>query len=71
MKQTVTLEIAGMSCQMCVKHVRAALADIDGVDIRNVEVGSAQVDLDPEQVPPSRLIDAVTEAGYEARVTRS
>jgi copper chaperone len=69
-KQTVALEIGGMSCQMCVKHVTSALGEIEGVDVRNVSVGSAEVEVDPSQVPESRLVEAVGEAGYEARVVR-
>jgi copper chaperone CopZ len=51
LKQTVALEIDGMSCQMCVKHVTSALQDLEGVHVRNVSVGSAEVEVDPSQVP--------------------
>ncbi|MDZ4800915.1 MAG: cation transporter [Bryobacteraceae bacterium] len=70
MKQTVALDIAGMSCHKCVGHVKAALAEIEGVDILNVAVGSAEVAVDPSQVPESALIEAVAEAGYEAHIVR-
>ena len=31
------LEIDGMSCSNCVRHVEAALLDVDGVDVLEVE----------------------------------
>ncbi len=63
------LEIRGMTCMNCVRHVVKALEGVDGV-------ASADVDLDAGRatvrsasgaaVEASSLIDAVREAGYEA-----
>lgn len=56
------LEIDGMSCSNCVRHVQAALLDVDGVDVLEVEVGKAIVDTDVDE---DVLRDALEEVGYE------
>ncbi|EIA16353.1 heavy-metal-associated domain-containing protein [Clostridium perfringens] len=56
------LEIDGMSCSNCVRHVEAALLDVDGVDVLEVEVGRAAVDT---EVDEDTLRDALEEVGYE------
>ena len=56
------LEIDGMSCSNCVRHVEAALFDVDGVDVLEVEVGRAVVDT---EVDEDTLRDALEEVGYE------
>ena len=56
------LEIDGMSCSNCVRHVEAALLDVDGVYVLEVEVGRAVVDT---EVDEDTLRDALEEVGYE------
>ncbi|MCS4585779.1 heavy-metal-associated domain-containing protein [Clostridium perfringens] len=56
------LEIDGMSCSNCVRHVEATLLDVDGVDVLEVEVGRAVVDT---EVDEDTLRDALEEVGYE------
>ena len=56
------LEIDGMSCSNCVRHVEEALLDVDGVDVLEVEVGRAVVDT---EVDEDTLRDALEEVGYE------
>ena len=56
------LEIDVMSCSNCVRHVEAALLDVDGVDVLEVEVGRAVVDT---EVDEDTLRDALEEVGYE------
>ena len=56
------LEIDGMSCSNCARHVEAALLDVDGVDVLEVEVGRAVVDT---EVDEDTLRDALEEVGYE------
>ena len=56
------LEIDGMSCSNCVRHVEAALLDVDGVDVLEVDVGRAVVDT---EVDEDTLRDALEEVGYE------
>ncbi len=62
---TKTLEIKGMMCQNCVKHVTKALNAIDGVTAEvSLEKNNAVVTLEKE-IADQVLIDAVTEEGYE------
>ncbi|HHD2752717.1 TPA: heavy-metal-associated domain-containing protein [Clostridium perfringens] len=56
------LEIDGMSCSNCIRHVEAALLDVDGVEVLEVEVGRAVVDT---EVDEDTLRDALEEVGYE------
>ena len=67
---TVTLTIGGMSCQHCVRAVREALESVPGVQVKRVDVGTAEVDFEPADTAPQALLDAVTDAGYEPVVTR-
>jgi copper chaperone len=68
MKQTRTLAIEGMSCNMCIRHVTRALMEVPGVEPKSVSVGSAQIEYDPALVAEDRILDAVRLAGYPARV---
>lgn len=66
------VEVGGMTCQNCVRHVREALEAVDGV-------ASAKVDLDhhhalvhwkPQAAPnPTALVSAVISAGFDAQET--
>ena len=60
MKKTVKIE--GMMCQMCVKHVKAALAPLDSEVEVSLENNCAMID---ESVADDAIRAAVTEAGYE------
>ena len=66
MRDSLTLQISGMSCQHCVQAVRRALETIEGVDIETVEIGRAEVQFDPGTTDVSRITDAVEDAGYSA-----
>jgi copper chaperone len=66
--EDLTLQIDGMSCGHCVARVQKALSKLDGVDIRNVEVGSAEMSYDPSRVSPDKILEAVDAAGYEPHV---
>ena len=63
------LHVEGMSCQHCVAHVTQALEAVDGVVKANVSLDekSAVVELSSD-VADNVLIDAVSEAGYEATI---
>lgn len=66
--QETVLDVMGMSCPSCVRHVNAALADLDGVVKVDVRLRDGQVHVrhDPELAPVSALIEALREAGYES-----
>ena len=60
MKKTVKIE--GMMCQMCVKHVKAALAPLDSEVEVSLEDNCATLDAN---VDDAAIAAAVKEAGYE------
>jgi copper chaperone len=64
----VQLKITGMSCGHCVKAVEKALDQVQGVQARTVQVGSAEVTFDAQQASTERLLAAIREEGYSAEV---
>ena len=69
-KETI-LNVDGMSCQSCVRHVEGALRKLEGVAAVEVKLqdGKVRVEHDPAKVPVERMIEAIDDAGYEARDT--
>jgi mercuric ion binding protein len=67
---TVVLQVDGMHCATCPITVRTVLRKLDGVHdaVVSVESKTAHVTYDPARVTPARMAQAVTEAGYPARV---
>ena len=68
MTEAATIQITGMSCGHCVAAVKRALGELDGVEAREVEIGSARVEYDPATVSKERIARAIEDEGYEARV---
>ena len=67
-RQTVDLDIKGMSCGHCVKAVQSALAAVPGVAVKDVRIGHATVEVENGAAKPDALVEAVDDAGYEATV---
>ena len=63
--ERITMKIDGMSCSHCVTAVHEALAELPGVNVEQVEIGSAAVAYDPARLDRGALADAVRDAGYE------
>jgi copper chaperone len=63
--QDRTLTIDGMHCEHCVDHVEEALTGVDGVTVRNVAIGSAEVSYDASEVTDEQLAAVLDDAGYE------
>ena len=57
--------IEGMHCDGCVQRVRRTLEKLDGVAVREVKIGSADVSADPAQ--EAAVIQAVEKLGFQAR----
>ncbi len=62
----LVLPVRGMTCQSCVRHVRAALLALPGVAEVQVDLiaGQARMKLDPRQATVEMVREAVEEAGY-------
>lgn len=60
------ITIEGMSCQHCIKHVKEALEELDGVKSVKVslENKSAEIELNHD-VDDEKIKAAIDEAGYE------
>jgi copper ion binding protein len=66
---TITLNIDGMTCGGCVKSVTKVLNDLDGVRSATVslENKNAQVEFDEGKIQIAQLVEAVEDAGFDAR----
>ena len=66
---TVTLNIDGMTCGGCVKSVTKVLNGLDGVRSATVslENKNAQVEFDEDKIQIAQLVEAVEDAGFDAR----
>lgn len=63
MKMVFTVE--GMSCQHCVKAVKNALSEVQGVKSVEVDLAAKKVEVEGENLQEQLLKDAIQDAGYE------
>lgn len=66
--KNLKLAIEGMHCGGCVNRVAMALKKTPGVEVRSVEVGSAEVSFDEAQARPETIAAAVNQIGFVARI---
>lgn len=66
--KSVDLAISGMSCGHCVRAVSQALAEVPGVEVENVGIGSARIRAGDDPATVNAAIEAVRDAGYDAEV---
>jgi copper chaperone CopZ len=66
--QPFTLVVDGMHCGGCVRRVQGALAQVPGVAVDEIVVGKVSGTFDPDDTDEAALVDALTRAGYPARV---
>ncbi len=71
-KHQLIVEVEGMTCASCVAHVEDALKEVPGVSKVSVNLATerALVELDPREVTPSDLTQALDDAGYGAGVDK-
>ena len=69
--QKIHLAIEGMSCGHCVARVQRALQNIAGVRVGSVQVGSADAEIDPTRTTAEAVTQALSDAGFAARVSAS
>ena len=60
------ISIEGMHCQACVNRVRKALEKTDGVQVQDVQIGSAEVVA--TKAGEAAAIKAIENAGYQPHV---
>ena len=65
--ERVHLTIDGMSCGHCVRAVDQALKDVPGVQVEQVEIGSAVIAYDDAAVKPEQIEALIAEEGYAVR----
>jgi len=65
----ITFRVPGMSCMHCVKAVKAALGQLDGVTGVEVDLNSKRVVVrfDQDRMSPDVLARALEAAGYPAQ----
>ncbi len=59
-----TYTINGMTCNHCVMSLRKELAQVEGLEVLNVGIGSATVAMDEARVSDEQLRAAVERAGF-------
>lgn len=64
--QTTQLTVPTMTCASCSRRVRAALAELTGIEKVDIRLGSRQVHIthDPDAIPVAELVNAIQNAGY-------
>ena len=55
--------IEGMHCQACVRRVREAIEKVEGAQVREVEIGSADIAVDPSR--QALVLESIRKAGYQ------
>ena len=68
MENTLNLAIEGMHCGACVRRVTSALQSVEGVTVKSVEVGSAEIDFDAAETSAQDITAALNRNGFPARV---
>jgi copper chaperone len=66
--ESLNLTIEGMSCEHCVRAVKGRLAATPGIEVEDVQVGSARLRYDPQRTSPDAIEEAIADEGYTAFV---
>lgn len=68
-KKETILAVDGMTCSSCIRHVSAALRQLDGIAEVEVKLadGSVRVQHDADRATIDEMIAALGDAGYESR----
>ncbi len=59
------LKIEGMTCNHCVMHVKKELEKMTGVNVKEVKIGSAEIEYDENLVSAGDFSLVIEEAGYK------
>lgn len=58
------LTIGGMHCHHCIHAVRHALATLEGVEVKDVEIGRARVHVAGDRIDEARVREVLDDEGY-------
>jgi copper chaperone len=64
--ERLELTIEGMTCDHCLRAVKNRLARTDGVEIEDVQIGSAVIRHDPAKASLDDIEEAIADEGYTA-----
>uniref|UniRef100_A0A8C5G7V1 Copper-transporting ATPase 2 n=1 Tax=Gouania willdenowi TaxID=441366 RepID=A0A8C5G7V1_GOUWI len=72
-RQTVTVQVGGMTCGSCVRSIENAVSQLRGVHSVHVSLkeGKAMLTFDPKLIEPELLRSAIEESGFEATLSES
>lgn len=65
----MTMKIDGMTCGHCVGQVTKALTGLEGVEVEQVQVGTATVSYDPSAASEATIAQAIEDQGYSVLST--
>ena len=66
--ETTDIQVKGMTCQSCVKHINDVVSDLAGVTHVNVSLDDelATVEFDPSLTSAQKICDTIDDMGFEA-----
>jgi copper chaperone len=67
-RQQILLNIHGMNCGSCVRHVEGALKSVTGVESVSVYLASGRAEVRGTGLTTAILLSAIEEEGYSAEV---
>lgn len=68
-KLSTTLDVSGMSCPSCIRHINAALRDLEGVEDVEVKLADGRVVVQhTADAKTEAMVAALEEAGYESQL---
>ncbi|NMD68884.1 copper chaperone CopZ [Bacillus sp. DNRA2] len=65
--ENITLKVAGMSCDHCVKAVEGSVGELNGVQTVKVDLkaGTVNVQFNPEVVTLDAIKETIDDQGYD------
>jgi copper chaperone len=66
----IRLRIDGMHCGACVRRVSQALQAVEGVEVQEVRIGAACVQVEDAVTAEPAALASIAKAGYSAQVER-
>lgn len=63
-----TFKVQGMTCRSCIRHVKEALTEVEGVSEVEIEFAEGKVNVrhQLDSAPVKALVQALSDAGYPA-----